>query len=118
MSDVLKEMWELILKFNNKHFPKWRSREPIYYSNALAGESGEVCNAVKKWHGGGTNLHLSHRDLEFKILEECADVFIYMVLLIETLDYSRIDFEQAFNDKLEELIDRMETQSLEETAND
>ena len=48
-------IWYQILAFNDKYFPKWRETDPVYYSNALAGETGEVCNAIKHMIGGGTN---------------------------------------------------------------
>lgn len=48
--------WKNIINFNNMFFPGWRNKKEIYYSHALAGEVGEVCNAVKHRCGGGTNI--------------------------------------------------------------
>ena len=97
-------IWELIIKFNDKYFPGWKDREIIYYSNAIAGEAGEICGIAKKMCGGGTHFDKEEPNL----LEECWDVLIYMVVMLQSQGYIYSDFEQAFFDKLEVLYKRME----------
>jgi len=96
--------WDLILKFNDQYFPGWKDRDPIYYSNAMAGEVGEVCGLTKKMAGGGTHFDKEEPNL----LEECWDVMIYMVIMLQSQGYSCSDFGDAFFDKLEILYKRME----------
>jgi len=98
--------WEEILRFNDKYFPNWRNTSVIYYSNALAGEIGEICNLVKKAIGGGTNRRTVDSE---EIAIEGIDVFIYLVLLFETLGISRERFQEIFNFKMRIIIRRMET---------
>jgi len=105
--------WNEVIEFNNKHFPEWDKREIIYYSNALAGETGEVCNKVKKFYGGGTHKEkITKRD----IVEECVDVYVYLVLLVETLGYDEFMFLNTFDGKLQELYRRMAFNSSEESG--
>jgi len=100
------EMWDEILKFNEKYFPSWRSSDPVYYSNALAGEVGEVCNAIKHMLDGGTNKKAV---FDYDLLMELADVFIYMELLIELRGHDISTFANVIEDKLKENILRMES---------
>jgi NTP pyrophosphatase (non-canonical NTP hydrolase) len=66
----------------------------VDWSNAAAGEMGEVCNAVKKYRRvqiGTKNISEPGRqisnlgDLKEKVGEEIADVFIYLDLLAQDL---------------------------------
>jgi len=102
------EVWDEITKFNDMHFAGWREGNPVYYSNALAGEVGEVCNIVKHRDGGGTkNVHPT--DLE--LLEELADVFIYLHMLVESVSEGAHDitsFAGAIRSKLAICSTRME----------
>ena len=98
------KFWEEILKFNNEYFPDWRDVNPVYYSNALAGEVGEICNAVKHLIGGGTNQHDTN---PVEIGEEGIDVLIYLVLLVEKLGINEGMFQILFEEKMEKLVTRM-----------
>jgi NTP pyrophosphatase (non-canonical NTP hydrolase) len=77
-----------------------------YWGNALAGETGEACNLIKKierakmeFDHKSTQAYLSHRQrLVDKLRLELADVFIYAEL---TAQFFNIDLEQAILDKLE-----------------
>ena len=105
----MKNEWKRIIAFNDKYFPDWRENfELIFCSNALAGEVGEICNKVKKLYGGGTN-HNKDTIIPYDLLEECVDVFIYMVLLYEQAgggtDWE--SFQYVFNLKMLELEKRM-----------
>jgi NTP pyrophosphatase (non-canonical NTP hydrolase) len=102
----MEESWKKVIEFNDKYFPNWRSEfETIFASNALAGEVGEVCNKVKKLYGGGTNNRGKIRSAD--IVEECTDVFIYMVLLVESLKLDHVAFKSIFEQKLRTLERRM-----------
>ena len=99
------EIWDKILAFNNKYFPNWKSTEEVFYSNALAGEVGEVCNTIKHRAGGGTNVSSPS---EYELLEELADVFIYMELLIELRGHDITTFAGVIEDKIEKNRQRIE----------
>ena len=90
-------VWNELLEFNDKYFPGWRDTPEIYYSNAIAGEAGEVCNCVKHRAGGGTNKS-NPSDLE--LLEELADVFIYIELLIVSKNLSNATFASIIREKI------------------
>lgn len=99
------KFWDVILEFNDKHFPDWRSRSPMYYSNAMAGEVGEICNLTKRIEGGGTNdKAFSKGDL----VEECADVLIYMTLLLDSMMIDEDAFQSWFDSKIKILYQRMD----------
>jgi NTP pyrophosphatase (non-canonical NTP hydrolase) len=103
--DGLDEVWKEIIYFNEKYFPDWRNSQEIYYSNAIAGEAGEVCNTVKHRTGGGTNK--SYPD-NYDLLIELADLFIYIELLVEKLHVDNTLFAGIIRDKIEVNIKRME----------
>jgi len=98
-------VWDNILEFNNTYFPNWKNTEEVYYSNALAGEVGEVCNNTKHRSNGGTKIK-AVSDVE--LLEELADCFIYMELIIEKHGYNITDFSNAIQDKINKNKARME----------
>lgn len=96
--------WDEITKFNDEFFPGWRNVDEIYYSNALAGEVGEVCGATKHRANGGTK----HKEISDKdLLEELADCFIYIEMLVEKHNYDITDLSQAVSSKLEKNRQRM-----------
>jgi len=85
--------WSKILEFNDKYFPEWRKRDPLYYSNAILGELGEVANALKKAIGGGTNITKPREEYVGDVQEELADVYIYLVMYAERMGMN----EELFN---------------------
>ncbi len=96
--------WDDIVDFNNKYMPKWKFVRRIFYSNALAGEVGEVCGKVKKYYGGGTNKeNVTDED----IAEECVDVYIYLVMLLESMDINKEQFSKCITIKINKLFERM-----------
>jgi NTP pyrophosphatase (non-canonical NTP hydrolase) len=104
MNDAI---WSRILKFNDKWFPNWRTTEPIYYSNALAGETGEVCDAIKHMIGGGTRK-VDEKTAMFDAAKEAVDVTIYLVLLLERIGcHGFEEFERVFDIKMKENESRM-----------
>ncbi len=103
-------LWDEILAFNDEYFPDWRKTPLIFLSNALAGEVGELCNEVKHRVGGGTN---KRNPTDGELLEEAADIFIYLVLLAETLDEGgREKFIAASYKKLRKNEARMNTRDV------
>ena len=99
------EEWKRVTEWNDKHFPSWRlHKQPIFFSNALAGEVGELCNLVKKYYGGGTNKQKVTNDL---MGYEAVDVLIYMILFCESIGISLKEFSFLFDRKIEELTRRM-----------
>jgi len=102
------ESWDNIIKFNEKYFPGWRGIDEIYYSNALAGEVGEICNAVKHRAGGGTK---EKKVSTTELMDEIADTFIYLELLIEKQYLDVTSLSDAINSKIKTNIERMEARN-------
>lgn len=96
--------WDEIIKFNETYFPGWRGINEIYYSNALAGEVGEVCNMVKHRVGGGTN---KSKPSDHELMDELADVFIYLELLVEKRGLDVTSLADAIHSKVQTNILRM-----------
>lgn len=65
----------------------------LYQANALAGEAGEVCDAVKKIVRDGAS--------DAEVLAECGDVLFYMRRLLVLRGYSIEDAAEALLLKLE-----------------
>lgn len=109
--DRFASLWEAIIEFNDRHFPNWRDRHPVFYSNAIAGEVGEVCGITKRMAGGGTNRK-AHTDENpyTKLREEIVDVFIYSILLLQSQHTDLDEFFIAASQKLKKLEDRMAIQ--------
>lgn len=99
------DVWDNILKFNEEHFPGWRNTEDVYLSNALAGEIGEVCNAIKHRSNGGTKTTAVSDD---ELMEELADCFIYMELIIEKHGHNITTFARVIQDKINKNKERMQ----------
>ncbi len=109
----MSDRWNKVIEFNDIYFPGWRkNKEPIFFSNALAGEVGEVCGLVKRFYGGGTNNRTI--PLPSEMLEEAVDVFIYLVLFCESLTCNELDFDRVFTRKIKKLEQRMRLTSLSE----
>lgn len=64
----------------------------------MLGEAGEFANVVKKMIRNGTTPELWH-DFE----EELADILVYFMII---LNVSGVDFEKAWNEKIEVLKSR------------
>jgi NTP pyrophosphatase (non-canonical NTP hydrolase) len=67
----------------------------------LAGETGEVCDLIKKWRRGS----LTYQDIEANLQTELIDVFHYWCLLIGLL---KIDVDEVYRAKREFNIARFE----------
>ncbi len=93
-SDRLAVLWERVVAFNDKWFPMWRNHNPVFYSNAMAGEVGEICSITKRLAGGGTNTKAHEGENRYYMLaEEAADVFIYSILLLQS---NHTDLDEFF----------------------
>ncbi len=106
----LLDAWQAVLQFNDVHFHGWRGEHPVFLSNALAGETGEVCEATKHQAGGGTNRR---QVADREIVIELADVFIYSVLLAERLGYNAETFGQVVLDKIVTCAERLQKGELD-----
>lgn len=104
------ELFRRIEKLNNMHFPYWKDLPRVFYSNALAGEVGEYCNKIKKNMGGGSK---QEKFTDEQLLEELADVFVYLSLAAQNLGYGSFGFEHAVHLKLDKVNKRMETKKKE-----
>ena len=96
--------WNWIMQFQDKFYPDWMEKPRLLYSNALAGESGEVCGVVTHLDGGGTN---NKKYTEEKMLEECVDTYIQLVLLIARSGFTPTDFANKFDEVKVELEQRL-----------
>lgn len=109
MSEIVKQSVSRADRWHGGDFRNWSLAD---WSNAFAGEAGEVCNAVKKYRrieDGMASINEGARhvssllDARLKIAKELADTFLYMVLIAE---YLELDLPQAivdvFNQKSEE----------------
>jgi NTP pyrophosphatase (non-canonical NTP hydrolase) len=75
----------------------------LYFSNALGGEAGEVCNVVKKLERERLGYPGSRATME-DLADELADVIIYADLLAETCG---IDLGRAVSEKFNKTSDKL-----------
>lgn len=78
------------------------------WSNAMAGEAGEVCNAVKKLRRIETNVQqrvgpVSRDQAIAEIAKEIGDTYLYLDLLAQHLG---IDIERAITDTFNRVSER------------
>ena len=99
--------WNEIVTFQTKYFPKWRNLPAYYWSNALAGEVGEICNTVKHLVGGGTKAEDYIVTFD-KLKEEIGDTLIYFVLICMYYDISPDNLDTIFENTLSKNIRRKE----------
>jgi len=106
-TDNLETLAKEIIEKNDLYFPKWRTvhkteaEKHIYWTNALSGEVGELCNGSKKHHrflAKWAGKNLNREEYKEYASEELADIFIYLVLYTDILG---IDFSKAVRDKAE-----------------
>lgn len=71
----------------------------LYQSNAMAGEAGEVCDAVKKIARDSAD--------DAPVVEECGDVLFYMARLLALRGFTIQDAAQVLLTKLD--LQRRET---------
>ena len=102
----LDELWKRIVEFNDRYFPNWRETELVYLSNAIAGETGELCNLVKHFVGGGTRAY-EEPITNIDFFEELFDIFVYSVLFSEGINIDKEDFCKYAEDRMKELERRM-----------
>jgi len=107
--------WDQITDFQDEFYPGWMENLPrLLYSNALAGEVGELCGVITHLDGGGTNNDKYTDDM---LLEEAVDVYIQLILLLARSGFKQIDFERAYRAKFlklrESLFIKRESMMLE-----
>lgn len=66
----------------------------LVYALGLTGESGEVADIVKKWHGQG---HTLDRD---KIVKELGDILWYIACMADTMGWTLSEVAEANVQKL------------------
>jgi|SRR3972149_7913331 len=79
---TLDTLWYEIVAFNDKYFPHWREQDLRFISNALAGETGELCDKTKHFYYGGTNQEAIKEVTPETMVEEDFDIFVYLILFI------------------------------------
>lgn len=104
-----KEFWKLVVQINNEYIPRWRRKNFVYLTNAIAGEVGELCNLTKKMAGGGTHaLNLGTIQLNRKVAFEIVDILVYLVMFCEIYGFRLVDLLMFARWKLNILMERME----------
>lgn len=113
----INKLWAEIVRFNDKHFKRWRDQDLRLISNALAGEAGELCDKTKHFYYQGTNKKEIDRVNPETILEEAFDVFVYTVLMVGAIrgegakfmneKYDRELFVKVGLEKVKVLYERM-----------
>jgi hypothetical protein len=99
-----------IESFQNDFYPDWKEKPRLLFSNALAGEVGEVCGVVTHLDGGGTN---NRKYTEQEVLHQCVDSYVQLVLLVLRSGFTEKDFDREFQNVKKELEQRLiEKQSL------
>lgn len=74
-----------------KHFNLW---QPVDWSNAIAGETGELCNMIKKMKR--LNIASDYIVTKKDVADEAADIVIYLDILCQNMG---IDLSEAIVDK-------------------
>lgn len=87
----LAEIQEAEASDSKRYFPHLKEG-PLYLGIALAGETGEVCNKIKKWARDDWSVS----QLREEVKDELADVLIYLVMLA---DHLGIELEEEYHDK-------------------
>jgi hypothetical protein len=108
---MTKEQWQTIAEFQQKFYPTWLSDDKprLLFSNALAGEVGEVCGVITHLDGGGTN---NRKYTERMVLHQCVDSYVQLALLVMKSGFTYSDFEKEFWNVMSELYDRLEQKVL------
>lgn len=98
---------------NRERAIKWHTNEEepwtlVDWTNALAGEAGEACNASKKLKRINTKLPNKEAgldksnvdELKLKVAKECADNILYAILTIDYLGFDATEtIRKVFNQK-------------------
>ncbi len=93
-------IWHEVNRMSDETYPGWREVSRLYWATALAGEVGEFCNLVKKLEEGGDRARgVTNADL----LEELADVYIYLQKTVESLGADEASFASTIRGKLAEV---------------
>lgn len=90
------------LKRNRDYYPGDMDRPYSFWTNALAGECGELCNWVKKLERGGHSKR-KEKQLKLEIRKEIGDLQTYLDLVAARFDFS---LEEVTIEKFNEVSDR------------
>ena len=103
---------------NRTRSDKWHNMDdwsPMEWACAMAGEAGEVCNAVKKLKRLETGMRqakgpVSKDEAIQKIAEEIGDVFLYLDLLAQRVGldtaecikntFNRVSIREGFEERI------------------
>jgi len=97
MINVLKELREINDARNVVHFPSCEHWSESDWGNAIAGETGEMCNKIKK-------RKLGKPVLIAEVGDEMADIIIYLDLLATKMGINlEASIVRKFNEKSREL---------------
>jgi NTP pyrophosphatase (non-canonical NTP hydrolase) len=80
----------------------------------MIGEFGEYANSLKHMFGGGTNQTKVDNVQPTQLLEELADMWIYLVLTVENLGFDELQFNSAISRKVKRLYERMNERKHED----
>ena len=91
----LRQLQIQVKEDSERYFPKVKTA-PIYLSNAIAGEAGEICNLVKKHYRSGETGYLDD------VRCELPDILIYICMMANELGYdlmTEYELKRAHNDR-------------------
>lgn len=100
MPETLDTLWDDVNRMSDSTFPGWRGVGLLYWATSLAGEVGEFCNLAKKVEEGGPR---AQGVTKAALLEELADVYIYLQKTVESLGGDRERFAVAVREKAEKV---------------
>jgi NTP pyrophosphatase (non-canonical NTP hydrolase) len=109
MNEKFEDIWTRTVNINDRFWFGWRGVNPVFTTNALAGEVGEACNITKKLSGGGSNIKLLNDEFISELKHEIADIMVYTILLSETIGMRYEEFKKEVNGKLDIVEQRMST---------
>jgi len=95
LNDIFIEVEEFQFHF----FSNWREWPLVFFTNAIAGETGEMCELTKKLYGGGCCVQDDEKMKE-QLKEELVDTYIYIILLAEKLNMTPYDLEDMVRNKM------------------
>jgi len=111
ITDKMRVTWNRIIAINNKYKPEWNDWNMETFGLGVAKESGEVCDIISVWVGGGTNK--KEMPTHHKAMEECFDIIVYITMFAQRLGFTFDDFMKIAEEKIDIVEKRLLDAKLE-----
>ena len=98
-------LWEKIMFINKKYGWNWKYDSLDAMGNDMAGELAEICSDIKVMSGRGT--HKKDIPTTQKLAEEYFDLYVYLVIQMESLRITEEEFNKIAIEKLNIIEKRM-----------